>query len=138
SVDVAITDASFNDNCSVSSIAWVMTGAVNDTGSGQVETYTFPIGTTTITYTVSDNATPANTATDVMTVTVTDNENPTVNATSNVVTTTSADTSGDCSVDVAITDASFNDNCSVSSIAWVMTGAVNDTGSGQVGTYTFP
>ncbi|MCR8668641.1 T9SS type A sorting domain-containing protein [Aestuariibaculum sp. M13] len=137
-VDVAITDATFNDNCSVSSIAWVMTGAVNDTGSGQVGTYTFPIGTTTITYTVSDNATPANTATDVMTVTVTDNENPTVNATSNVVTTTSADTSGDCTVDVAITDATFNDNCSVSSIAWVMTGAVNDTGSGQVGTYTFP
>ncbi|MBD0823966.1 LamG-like jellyroll fold domain-containing protein [Aestuariibaculum marinum] len=113
-VDVAITDATFNDNCSVSSIAWVMTGAVNDTGSGQVGTYTFPIGTTTITYTVSDNATPANTATDVMTVTVTDNENPVPN-TANLTSITEQ-----CSATVNSTPKA-TDNCSgeITGVAYV-------------------
>ena len=72
-----------------------------------------------------------------MTVTVTDDENPTVTAATDVVTTTSADGTGDCTVDVAITDAVFNDNCS-STLTWAMTGAETATGAGQVGTYTFP
>ncbi|TPV33746.1 T9SS type A sorting domain-containing protein, partial [Paucihalobacter ruber] len=135
-VAVAITNASFGDNCTGSSIAWTMSGAVTDSGSGQVGTYTFPIGTTTITYTVTDGANL--TATDSMTVTVTDNENPTVTAAADVVTTTSADGTGNCTVAVAITNATFGDNCTGSSIAWTMSGAVTDSGSGQVGTYTFP
>ncbi|GAP69547.1 protein containing HYR domain, partial [Bacteroidales bacterium 6E] len=75
-VAVVIPNATFGDNCTGSTLAWAMTGAVTNSGSGQVGTYTFPIGTTTITYTVTDAAN--NTATDVMTVTVTDDENPTI------------------------------------------------------------
>ena len=62
-----------------------MTGATTASGSGQVGTYTFPIGVTTITYTNTDGA--GLTAIDAMTVTVTDNEAPTVSAASDVVTT---------------------------------------------------
>jgi large repetitive protein len=137
-VAVAITDATFGDNCTGSTLAWAMTGAVTASGTGQVGTYTFPIGVTTITYTVSDLATPPNTATDFMTVTVTDDEDPTVTAAIDVVTTTSADGAGNCDVAVAITDATFGDNCTGSTLAWAMTGAVTASGTGQVGTYTFP
>ena len=77
-VDITIPDAAFADNCTGSILSWEMNGAVTDSGSGQIGTYTFPKGTTTITYTVTDAATL--TATDVMTVTVTDDENPVVPA----------------------------------------------------------
>src|SRR5918912_1186241 len=130
-VFLAITDALFGDNCAGSSLAWVMTGATTGTGTGQVVTHTFNIGTTTITYTVTDAA--GHTATDAMTVTVSDDENPTVTAASDVVTTTSADDAGDCDVSLAITDALFGDNCAGSSLAWVMTGATTGTGTGQIG-----
>ncbi len=134
-VDIDIADATFDDNCSGSSLAWVMTGATTGSGSGQVGTQTFNIGVTTITYTVTDGS--ANTAQDGMTVTVNDNEDPTVTAANDVVTTTSADGTGDCTVDIDIADATFDDNCSGSSLAWVMTGATTGSGSGQVGTQTF-
>ena len=133
-VAVAIANAVFGDNCS-SALTWVMTGAVSGNGSGQVGTYTFPIGVTTITYTNTDGA--GLTATDAMTVTVTDNEVPTVTAATDVVTTTSADGTGNCTVAVAISNSVFGDNCS-SALTWVMTGAVSGNGSGQVGTYAFP
>ena len=133
-VDVAITNATFNDNCS-STLTWAMTGAVTDSGAGQVGTYNFPIGVTTITYTNSDGVNTN--ATDFMTVTVSDDENPTVTAAADVTADTSDDGAGDCDVDVAITNATFNDNCS-STLTWAMTGAVTDSGAGQVGTYNFP
>ncbi len=133
-VAVAVPAAVFGDNCS-STLTWAMTGAVSASGSGQVGTYTFPIGVTTITYTNTDGA--SLTASSVQTVTVTDNEAPTVTAGTNVVTTTSADGTGNCTVAVAVPAAVFGDNCS-STLTWAMTGAVSASGSGQVGTYTFP
>lgn len=73
-VSVNIQNASIADNCSISSITWNMTGAVVANGNGQVGNYIFPIGTTTIQYTVTDSA--GLTAQDTMTVTVTDDEDP--------------------------------------------------------------
>ncbi|WP_157503304.1 HYR domain-containing protein, partial [Mangrovimonas xylaniphaga] len=122
-------------------VTWELTGATiassPTTDKNDASGQNFNLGITTVTYNTFDvNSNPIDSCS--FTVTITDNESPSVAAAAEVNTTTSADTSGDCTVDVAITDATFNDNCSVSSIAWVMTGAVNDTGSGQVGTYTFP
>jgi hypothetical protein len=73
-IDLAITDAVYGDNCS-SSLTWVMTGAVTASGSGQVGSYIFPLGVTTITYTNTDGT---NSVTDIMTVTVTDDEDPVI------------------------------------------------------------
>ena len=135
-VDVAVPDATFADNCSGVSLAWAMTGAVTDNANGQVGTYTFPIGTTTITYTATDASN--RTATSSLTVTVTDDEDPTVAASGNVTANTSDDGTGDCTVDIAITDATFADNCTGSSIAYAMTGATTVASTnGQVGTATF-
>src|SRR5690606_10784368 len=53
-VAVAIGNATFGDNCSGSSLAWEMSGATTGSGTGQAGTQTFNIGTTTITYTVTD------------------------------------------------------------------------------------
>jgi hypothetical protein len=74
---VAIINAGFADNCSGSSIAYTLSGATTKAlTAGQVGTYTFNKGITTITYTVTDGATPANTFTGTKTVIVTDNVKP--------------------------------------------------------------
>ncbi|MBC7846533.1 MAG: HYR domain-containing protein, partial [Flavobacterium sp.] len=82
---VAILDAGFADNCSGSTIAYTLSGAtVKALTAGQVGTYTFNKGITTITYTVSDAATPPNTFTGSKTVTVTDNVKPVAPALSTI------------------------------------------------------
>jgi hypothetical protein len=110
------------DNCSVASVT-------NDAPA------TFPLGVTTVTWTVTDGSGRTATATQI--VTVLDNQNPTVSATTDLVTTTSADATGNCNVAVAIANALFADNCSGSTLAWAMTGATTSSGSGQVGSHTF-
>ncbi|WP_424494921.1 LamG-like jellyroll fold domain-containing protein [Salinimicrobium sp. GXAS 041] len=71
---INIPDASFSDNCSGETLKWVMSGATTGNGNGQVGTKTFNIGTTTITYTVTDAAN--NTTTGSLDVVVEDNEAP--------------------------------------------------------------
>ncbi len=133
-VAVAIADANFGDNCSAD-LAWEMTGVTTGSGTGQVGSQTFNIGTTTITYTVTDGS-GAETQ-DSMTVTVTDDEDPTVSvAQAEVTANTSDDGTGDCTVAVAIADATFGDNCSAD-LAWEMAGVTTGSGTGQVETHAF-
>ena len=74
---VVILNAGFSDNCSGATIAYTLSGATSKTSTaGQVGTYTFNKGVTTITYTVTDGATPANIFTGTKTVTITDNTKP--------------------------------------------------------------
>ncbi|MGF1584718.1 MAG: DUF2341 domain-containing protein, partial [Bacteroidales bacterium] len=127
-------NASATDNCSAPSIGFVLTGATELTGTS-LDGVVFLQGSTLVTWTATDGA--GNTASCFYTVTVTDNQDPTVTAAADVVSTTSADGTGDCTVVLAITDATFGDNCS-SNLSWEMTGAVLANGTGQVGTYTFP
>ncbi|MEN9907902.1 MAG: hypothetical protein RLZZ540_1043 [Bacteroidota bacterium] len=131
---VAITNATFSDNCTGSSISYALSGAtIAATTSGQVGTYNFNKGTTTINYTVTDAA--GNTITGSKTLTVTDNINPTLTAGANQ--TANTDT-GLCSASVTVTDATFSDNCSGSTISYTLSGATTKTSTlGQVGTYTF-
>lgn len=56
--NVIVPDPTFSDNCSVTTLTWVMTGAttgVSDpTGINYVSGETFNVGVTTVTYTVTD------------------------------------------------------------------------------------
>ena len=90
------------DNCSVASVS-------NNHSSG-----TYPVGTTIVTWTVTDGS--GNSATATQTVTVNDNQNPTITAPSNVT------ISGWCRA-VSLPDAGAtlgtpvtNDNCGVASV----------------------
>ena len=49
-------NGNYNDNCSGSTLAYVLTGATATTGSGQASGQTFLLGTTTVAYTVTDGA----------------------------------------------------------------------------------
>ena len=112
---VTIPDIVFNDNCSGASLAWSMSGATTGSGSGQPGTKTFESGVTTIILTVTDAATPANTATCSFTVTVTDNQNP-------VVTCPTPEASyvadaGQCTAELSFA-ASATDNCGTPDIIY--------------------
>ncbi|MES2240037.1 MAG: HYR domain-containing protein [Bacteroidota bacterium] len=131
---VTVTDATFSDNCTGSTISYTLSGVtIKATTSGQVGTYSFNKGVTTINYTVTDAI--GNTITGSKTVTITDNINPTLTAGANQTANTDA---GLCSASVAVTDATFSDNCTGSTISYTLSGATTKTTTpGQVGTYIF-
>ncbi|UBZ05536.1 HYR domain-containing protein [Salegentibacter mishustinae] len=129
---IAIPNATFSDNCSWESLSWIMSGATSGSGNGQVGTYTFNIGTTTIDYTVTDAA--GNNISDQIDVTIADDENPEISLGNNI--SENSDT-GNCTASIAIPNATFSDNCSGESLSWTMSGATSGSGNGQVGTYTF-
>lgn len=137
---VNTTNPTTADNCSVTTLTWVMTGATTGnspaTGINNVGTQTFNSGVTTITYTVRDAA--GLTATCSFTVTVTDNQNPVVTCPSNITTTTAA---GLCTASVTTSNPTTSDNCGVSILTWAMTGATTGnsaaTGINNLGTQTF-
>ncbi len=119
-VSLAITNATFGDNCPASVLTWAMTGATVATGNGQVGTYTFNSGVTTITYTVTDGA--LRTATDFMTVSVADNEKPTLSCIANQV----RGTNTGCTY--VVSGSEFNlsassDNCAITNTTYELTGA---------------
>ncbi|NJW55102.1 HYR domain-containing protein, partial [Salinimicrobium oceani] len=107
-------------------------GATTDSGNGQVGNHSFNIGSTTITYTVTDAA--SNTVTGTLAVDIEDKEDPEISLGNAISTTTDA---GQCTASITIPDASFSDNCSGSSISWVMNGATTESGNGQVGNHSF-
>ncbi|MFD1079685.1 hypothetical protein, partial [Longispora fulva] len=132
SSSIVIPNATFDDNCSGSSLSWTMSGATTDSGSNQVGTKTFNIGTTAINYTVTDAAN--NTVTGSIDVVVSDNEDPKITLGSDI----SRDTdSGQCTASIAIPNATFSDNCTGETLSWTMSGATTNSGSNQVGTKTF-
>jgi gliding motility-associated-like protein len=100
-------DATATDNCSISSIAYTLTGATTGSGVNSLDGVTFAQGTTTVTWTVTDGS--GNTDVCSFTVVVTDNELPAIvscPADINV-----NNDNGDCGVDVSWTIPSFTDNC---------------------------
>ncbi len=129
---VAVTDVTFDDNCTGEAISWIMTGATEANGNGQVGTYTFNKGITTITYTVTDASTNTNTC--FKTVTVTDNEAPSVSCPDNIIV---PNAPGQCTASVAVGTITATDNCPGQTISWSTTGATTLSGTGQIGTKTF-
>lgn len=49
-------DAVFSDNCSGAALGYTLSGATTGSGSGQLSGRIFPVGTTQVTYTVTDGA----------------------------------------------------------------------------------
>ncbi|WP_194073286.1 HYR domain-containing protein, partial [Synechocystis sp. LEGE 06083] len=96
---VSLTAPTTADNCGVASV----------TNNAPVQ---FPIGTTTVTWTVTDNA--GNSATCEQTVTVVDNQLPTISCAANVTTTADA---GSCFATVVLTAPATADNCGVASVS---------------------
>ncbi|MCA9334115.1 HYR domain-containing protein, partial [Candidatus Saccharibacteria bacterium] len=97
--DVTVGSASVNDNCMVTSV-------VNDFNNTDDASDTYPLGTTTVEWTVTDAS--GNTATCSMTVTVTDNEDPM--AVCNDIT-VSLNAMGSIVVDAELVDDGSSDLC---------------------------
>jgi hypothetical protein len=133
-------NATTADNCSVSKLTWVMTGATTGssplTGINNVGTATFNGGVTTVTYTASDPSN--NTATCSFTVTVNDLQPPTITCPANISVNAAA---GLCNASVVTPNPTTADNCSVTKLTWALTGATTGaspaTGINTVGTRTF-
>ena len=130
-VELAVPNFVFSDNCPVVTLDWDMTGAVTANGTGQIGTYAFPRGVTTVTYTITDAA--GNVVTDVFTVTVTDDEDPDITCPADVTAATSDDTAGDCTTTAALGTPATSDNCSVSGVVARVGGVDIDPA-----TYEFP
>jgi len=96
----------------------------------------FPVGTTLITYTATDLCNNVTTCS--FNITVNDTENPSITCPSDI--SQPADI-GLSTASVAVPDAVISDNCSLTSLVWLMTGATTATspvvGINQIGTYIF-
>jgi gliding motility-associated-like protein len=136
SASVVTPNPTVSDNCTVSSLNWTITQGATTvaSGSGNLGTRVFSLGTSTVTYTVTDGS--GNTANCSYTVTVTDNVNPTITCPSNMTAFTSTSS---CSANVATPNPTVSDNCTVSSLNWTITqGAiVVASGTGNLGTHAF-
>src|SRR5205814_5318002 len=71
-------DPTFGDNCAGSAVAYALTGATTGSGAGSASGQTFNKGVSTVTYTVSDASTPANTRSEERPVREEGHENPTI------------------------------------------------------------
>ncbi|MBJ6367131.1 HYR domain-containing protein [Snuella sedimenti] len=111
-------------------------GATTARTAGLASGATFPIGATTVTYEVTDAA--GLTADCSFTVTVNDTEDPTISCPGSISINTSDDGTGNCTVNYAVVTPTYGDNCSGVTLSWTMTGVVTDSGTGPVGSYTFP
>jgi len=140
SATVTTPNPTYWDNCAVTRLTWVMTGATTGsspaTGFNNVGTRSFNTGVTTITYTVRDAA--GRTGSSSFAVTITDNERPTLTCPANINQTA---TNGICGRSIAVPAPTYGDNCGVTKVTWFMTGATNlsspMTGTNLVGTKTF-
>ncbi|MCF1752066.1 LamG-like jellyroll fold domain-containing protein [Mariniradius sediminis] len=98
-VDFALGQPTVSDNCGIASVT-----------NNAPETY--PLGTTTVTWTVTDNN--GNVATATQTVTVVDEQDPIVTAPADVTVQIAPD--ADSATGVALGDAQASDNCGVASV----------------------
>jgi len=98
--NVTLGSPTTSDNCSIAS-------TTNDAPAS------FPLGATTVTWTVTDAS--GNTATATQTVTIEDNEDPTITAPANVTVNADAGTCGAALANVTLGNATTSDNCSVAS-----------------------
>ncbi|MCW4469683.1 HYR domain-containing protein [Flavobacterium sp. MFBS3-15] len=97
---VALETPTFSDNCTGSTVA-------NNAPA------TFPIGVTTVTWTVTDAS--GNTATATQTVTIEDNENPIITAPANIV--ANADAGICTATSITLGTPTFSDNCTGATVS---------------------
>lgn len=125
-------NASANDNCSIASLTYTLTGATTGTGNS-LSGVSFNLGTTTVTWTATDGS--GNTSSCMFDVLVSDDQFPVIvscGATSNQSVTTDA---GVCTFTQTGTgwDASATDNCTITSLMYTLSGATTGTGTSLQG-----
>ena len=116
---VSVTALSTSDNCAVASVS-------NDYNSTTDASDTYPVGTTTVVWTVTDIHGNSNTCTQL--IKVTDNEAPKITCASNQSQTADA---GVCKAAVTVSAPSTSDNCGVASVT-------NDYNSSADASDTYP
>jgi len=114
---INVVPPTVSDNCSIASV----TGIRND---AQSLTDVYPVGTTTITWTVTDIHN--NTNSTVQTIVVTDNEQPVLACATNQV--FCANTGGNTQYTIPVLNQS--DNCGIAGTTYTVTGATNRNGTG--------
>ncbi len=119
-------DATATDNCIVSNLSYVLTGATIGTGSS-LNNIDFNLGVTTVTWTATDSV--GNSATCSYNITVIDNIDPAFIACGAGDQSVNVD-ANQCSYTVSGTawDATASDNCTVSSITADLTGVTTASG----------
>jgi hypothetical protein len=122
--DIAVTPPTVTDGCGVHSLTNSYTGASSASGF-------YPVGTTTITWTATDEA--GNTATCNQTVTVTDIQAPTINCPASVMKNNDL---GLCSATVTIPAPYTADNCGVASVSNNFNNTADASGVYPVGVTT--
>ena len=120
--DVTWVEPTPADNCAGSTIAQT---------AGDVSGSTFPVGTTTITYTATDAA--GLTTDESFTITVTDNEDPTITCAADQTQNTDA---GNCTALVTVVAPTTADNCGVASVTNNFNGTADASGTYPTGTTT--
>lgn len=128
-------DATATSSCgSLPTLNWQLAGATTGTGAGSLAGVNFNRGVTTISWTANNT----NSSTYQTAVTVNDITPPTIKCSSNI---SRSLTGNRCSVSISITNPAISDNCSVTVLAWVMTGSTSarssSTGINYVGAQTF-
>lgn len=134
---VTVPNPTYVGSCTASSLAWTLAGATTGSGSGNIGTRSFNVGTTTVTYTATN--TYGATTSSIFTVTVNDTQAPTISCPSAINRT--VDT-GLCTASINTTNPTVTDNCTtISKLTWALTGATVSssatTGINYVGTKTF-
>jgi uncharacterized protein YjdB len=141
SKSISVPNPVYSDNCgSVTLLSWAMIGATNAvsplTGINTIGTRTFNVGTTYVGYLITDASGNINACS--FTVTVLDNVNPTISCPGNITQTISGNK---CNTSVTTPNPTFSDNCGVSKLTWVMSGATTGSsasyGINYVGSRTF-
>jgi hypothetical protein len=126
---VTVTGPATGDNCAVASVT-------NDYNGTADASDTYPVGTTTVTWTVTDIYGNTNQCT--QDITVTDDENPTITCPGNASVNNDA---GNCSAVVNGLSPTTDDNCGVTLQTWSMAGATGlsspGTGINDVSGQTF-
>ncbi|HLO92001.1 MAG TPA: HYR domain-containing protein, partial [Lentimicrobium sp.] len=121
---VTVPEPEVSDNCGINSVVNTFNGTGNATGD-------YPVGVTTITWTVTDMS--GNTATCTMTVTVNDNEAPTIICPQDIEVNNDP---GVCGANIEIPQPEIADNCEVNSLSNDFNNTPNASGFYPVGTTT--
>jgi len=127
---LTIPDLAVSDNCTAPGsliIQWTMTAPTAGSGNGMIpDPFQFNVGTTTITYTVTDNC--GNTSTCSFTVQVNPNSPPDMDCQPDIVTNTDP---GLCSASLDPGIPTINSGTGIT-LHWSMTGATAGSGTGAI------
>uniref|UniRef100_UPI003216F304 HYR domain-containing protein n=1 Tax=uncultured Draconibacterium sp. TaxID=1573823 RepID=UPI003216F304 len=135
----SLTDPIYSDECSNPVLTWSSVGALNSTGNGTVTGLTFPVGTTTVTYTVTDDA--GLTAECEFLVTIVDTVPPDLQISGCRDVTEEAAPNNCSKVPDTMLEPDYLDNCWPSDsldLNFVITGALDSVGEGSVSGISFP